>query len=141
MKRILLIGFLLLTALGLSANVQVHIVGGLGTELARAIEHQASSLLTELNTSFAASSAPRLDALDLSDAVRRQTANLWKYAPFRSLDDDIVRNPLVTPTGYQLRGLRLEFAHADGSVEYQEGIVNFDTDGRLLSLRLTLPQH
>ena len=142
MKRIGIIGFLLLLAGPLAASVQVRIQGGgAGTAQAQRMEQQASSLLTELNTSYDAQAAPRFTVLGLEEGVLRQVGNLWRYAPFHCLDLEVRRSPIVTPSGWQLRGLRLEFAHADGSHEYQEGILNFGHDGRLLSLRLTLPQH
>ncbi|MBP5318805.1 MAG: nuclear transport factor 2 family protein [Paludibacteraceae bacterium] len=141
-RKYLLLWGLLLVAATVAAHVRVTVQGGaVPTATARNIEKQASALLTELNVSYADHSQPRLTAAGVSESAQRQVANLWRYAPFHCLSEEIVRSPLLTSSGYQVRDIAIEFVHADGTSEFQEGILNFDREGNLQSMRLTLPRH
>lgn len=133
---------LTLTVQVASASVSVRINGGLlDTGVRPRMESQVSDLLSAINSAYDSGSAPHLADMGLGGSIQRQIGNLWKYAAFHCLDNNQVRACINTYDGYQIRDIRVEFALDDGTFEYQEGIVNFDRQGNIVSFRLALASH
>lgn len=110
--------------------------------LVKKIEKNLSNLLTEINAAHEANRDIDCASLGLSDDVSFSLQMLWENAHFYSMDEAIVQSCLTSPSGYQIRNLRLMMKATDGDEstkeEYQEAVVNFNKQGEIVSFFLAV---
>lgn len=148
MKKVLLCKCLLAIALlvccvsvaGASGPVRLVINSGASNmSLKTTIEKNVSTLLTEINQAFEDSlSSLKFSRLQVASEAQRGLNKLWENEHFQCTDEEIVEPLLNTRDGYQVRGIPLSVKPiGSDSLVYQEAIVNFDTNGVIVSVHYT----
>lgn len=107
------------------------------TVKAKAQQH-ISLLLTEFNMASAEGRNLHLDSIPLAEAARTCLTRIWENTPFRTGDTEIIERCLNTYDGnYQVRNIPL-FLKDDGDEQYQEAVIGFDKQGRIIDFHLAL---
>ena len=67
---------------------------------------------------------------------------LWENEHFLCTDEEIVERLLTTRDGFQVRGIPLSVKAVGGSdsLSYQEAVINFDTNGTIVSFHYAANQ-
>ncbi len=105
------------------------------------IETNASALLTEINRAHQNNRELNLSSVGHASSLNRPITMLWENCHFMCLDEKIVENCLETGSGYQIRNIPFLMTPTEGDdlkEEYQEGVINFDREGKIESLYLTI---
>ena len=147
MKRSILafsfVGFLLLLpGIVLGQRVTVSIPeGGYNATVKGKMEKNASALLTEINKAHEENRDIDISGISHTASLDRPISMLWENCHFMCLDEKIVENCLETGSGYQIRNIPFLMTPTEGDdlrEEYQEGVINFDREGNVESLYLTI---
>lgn len=139
----LLTGLLLLVPVALfGQRVAVNIPDGTYSAIVKSkIETNASALLTEINKAHKENRDIDISGVSHTPSLNRPISMLWENCHFFCLDEKIVENCLETGSGYQIRNLPFLMTPTEGDdlkEEYQEGVINFDREGNIESLYLTI---
>ncbi len=123
-------------------NVELIIRDGADGSLKNKFERASSALLTEINRAFKENRSLNTAQLNMDDAARKGLASLWENVHFYCDDSEVVQSCLHIGNDYQIRQiplmLRPEDKKAFADDEYQEGVINFDANGKIIRFNLTL---
>lgn len=141
-KKVLLIVFLNMFVMTLSA-VQVKITNGIdNTILQMKMEETMSKLLTEINAAQNANRALNLGSLGIPQSVQVSMSILWENAPFICTSNLLEEKCISTNNGYQFRAIPLQMKPTEDvkfdDELYQEAVISFDKQGVLLSFYFSL---
>lgn len=123
-----------------SNTVSFHISEGIeDAAIKRKMERTISTILTEANAAQEQQRNINYSSLGIPAAAQSALASLWENTPFRSMDNDIVERCIVTGIGYQVRNIPLILmGDVPSDEEYQEAVVSFDKEGKLVSFYLSI---
>lgn len=128
-------------------SVNVSIDGLDEGQVKTSIEQILSSLLTEANAAYDSNRSYDFSSLNLDPDVRESISALWDNTPFKSTKNSFLGHCITISNGcYQVRNIPLLLKSVDTSDEQsdtqeQEAVVGFDSNGKLESFNLALPQH
>lgn len=123
-------------------SVQLVIRDGIDGQLKNKFEKTSSDLLTEINSAFKQNRSLNTARLNMSDQARDGLVSLWENVHFYCDDSEVVQSCLHAGNNYQIRQIPLMLRPDDKKSlvddEYQEGVINFDTNGKIIRFNLTI---
>ena len=140
--------FLVLLLIGwpLSGNAQnktqVSVKGATDQALKVTVENNLSSFLTTLNRAFATDST--LASFDEAIMPQQEgVLDLWNNVPFRCPFTELAVDLLQTSSGFEVRNIPLVLKAFDreGKNLQQQGVVQFDQNGRIDGVNFALKEH
>lgn len=103
------------------------------------VQQNISKLLTEFNTAEAERRMPDFAGINISYPVQMCIEQLWKNAPFRTGDSEIVERCLHTyDNGYQVRNIQLFMQGEEDKPVYQEAVIGFNADATITDFHLAI---
>ena len=145
MKRFwLLMALAMTTCLQLSAADVVKFVVNDGISngnTKKQIEQNVSALLSELNKAQAENRAINYSGVGITEEAKQQIDMLWMNVHFLCDEPEIVERCLTTSNGLQVRNIPLAVKPMEGesvSEDYQEAVINFDKQGKIVSFFFTV---
>ena len=142
-KLILFFAFAVLPFVRTLAYDQVTFIVNYGVTnkaLKKKIEFNLSTLLSEINRAQEENISNLSVSGDIMTAIANDDLNqLWQHEHFRCIEETIVERCLNTRNGYQVRGIPLIVNTANEGEElgYQEAVINFDKNGKIVSFLYT----
>ncbi len=143
-KKLFLSLLMMVLCVGSSASntVKFNINGGApSVPVKEAMEKNISDLLTSINTAQAEDKSIRYAGIGISPEATQQIDMLWMNVHFQCDEPEIVEHCLATSNGFQVRNIPLLLTPLAGEkIEepYQEGVVNFDKAGKIVSFYFTI---
>lgn len=124
------------------AEVRVNVADFTDTAFRAVIERNATAFLTEINRAFGLQRRPNFGSEISSTFDIVGLGRLWTVSPFY-VDDDIIIEQLARHSdgSWEMRNLPLVLRAPAGTAHYEEGVLEFEADGRIRGLRLSLPAH
>lgn len=123
-------------------DVRLRINDGISNASIRSkMEKAVSQLMTEVNRADADGSDIDLYGIPMTIEGRQQMKMLWENVHFSCDEQEIVERCLITNRGYQIRNIPLTlkpFDEVNNSPVYQEAVINFTKDGRIVSFHFTI---
>lgn len=105
-------------------------------------ESHISSALTTINTSFSAERNPDFSSETAHLAFSTTIDEIWQAQSFYIPDERIIESISRRSDGtFEMRNIPLYLVDKEGEEHYEEGVVSFDADGKLLEFRIGLPKH
>ena len=123
-------------------KTQVTIKGATDQALKVAVENNLSSFLTTLNRAFATDST--LASFDEAIMPQQESVlDLWNNVPFRCPFTELAVDLLQTSSGFEVRNIPLVLKAFDreGKNLQQQGVVQFDQNGRIAGVNFALKEH
>lgn len=107
------------------------------------MENTISRILSEANDAQKAGRQMNYSHLGIPADVQSSLAALWDNSPFVCMDEEIVEHCISTSSGYQVRNIPLLLkpinpSDIDEGEDYQEAVVSFDMQGRIISFYLSI---
>lgn len=137
-----LLGISSILAQEVEKTVQLTVQDGVYGGLKGQMEQSATQLLTEINQAFTEGRSLRTVGLNMSQEAVDGLTSLWENVHFYCDDFEVVQSALQTKNGYQVRQIPLMLRPDDKAPtaddEYQEGVINFDRNGRITRFNLTI---
>jgi len=111
------------------------------TELQKRMELNASYLLTTINNAFFNNKTPELNVTNINPTAISPILALWETSIFRCYETQIITKAAIVPGGgYEIRNIPLFIKEADSTNQYQEAVINFDSKGKIVDLRIGLEE-
>jgi len=141
---------LLVMAMTIATGLQLHAAEGVkfyvsdgvnNSSAKRHIESNVSALLTEMNAAQAADRAINYQSVGITDEAKQQIDMLWMNVHFACEENEIVERGITTANGLQVRNIPLTLkplAGEDVKDTYQEAVINFDNNGKIVSFFFTV---
>ncbi len=108
-------------------------------QLKESVQATIGKMLTEFNDAYMEERMPELKGLDITDDVKKSIEAMWENAPFRCNETEIIERCLHTlDNNYQVRNIPLFAKGEDDKPEYQEAVVNFNPQGRIINFHLAI---
>lgn len=99
-------------------------------ETKAAAQQNISRLLTQFNIAYADDTDMAFEGIDINETATKTITDIWKNTPFRCGETEIIERCLATYDGsMQVRNIPVFMRTEDGSEEYQEMVINFDSKG------------
>ena len=109
------------------------------------IEGSVSLILSEINASQEFKRPLDLSGMGLFTHVQHSIGMLLENCPLICTDNEIIEHCITTGTGYQVRNIPLMMKPKGerefGEDEYQEAVINFDKQGYVQSMYLSIPMN
>lgn len=97
------------------------------------------NLLTQCNVAYADQLSLDFSQINIADNAKKTLEDLWKNTPFRCGDTEVIQPCLVMyDKNFQIRNIPLYAKDADGREEYQEAVVAFNAQGRIVDFHLAI---
>ncbi len=123
-------------------STQVSLNGVNDLALEKKMSTNSSDLLTAINTAYFTNKAPELSKLDMDPKAVSSILSLWETSLFRCYETDIITRVSNKPNGgYEIRNIPLFMKEADTSDQYQEAVINFNNQGKIVDLYISLETH
>lgn len=108
-------------------------------QLKEAVQTTIGKMLTEFNDAYMEERMPDLKGLDIVDDVKKNIEAMWENAPFRCNETEIIERCLHTlDNNFQVRNIPLFAKGEDDKPEYQEAVVNFNPQGRIINFHIAI---
>ncbi len=123
-------------------DVEVFVADFANDELRLNIEQNASTFLSTINSSSPRSEINFSDTAKFADRFNDAFNELWENTPFYIPETTIIEtvNRLTNGT-YEMRNIPAYFLTPEGEELYEETVLQFDADGRIINFRIGLPAH
>lgn len=145
MRKIFLLSlFVTVLSVGSSASnaVKFYINGGVSSaSLKENMEKNISDLLSSINAAQSQGNAISYTGIGISPEATQQIDMLWMNVHFLCEESELVEHCLTTSNGFQIRNIPLSLTPLAGEkIEepYQEAVVNFDKQGKIVSFYFTI---
>jgi len=105
-------------------------------------EEHISSALTTINSTFSEKKDPAFNSDIASTTFSSTIIELWQAQFFYIPDERIIESISRRSDGtFEMRNIPIYLVDKAGKEHYEEGVVSFDSDGKLLEFRIGLPKH
>lgn len=145
MRKIFLLSlFVTVLSVGSSASnaVKFYINEGVSSaSLKESMEKNISDLLSSINAAQSQGNAISYTGIGISPEATQQIDMLWMNVHFLCEETELVERCLTTSNGFQVRNIPLSLTPLAGEkIEepYQEAVVNFDKQGKIVSFYFTI---
>ena len=145
MRKIFLLSlFVTVLSVGSSASnaVKFYINEGVSSaSLKESMEKNISHLLSSINAAQSQGNAISYTGIGISPEATQQIDMLWMNVHFLCEETELVERCLTTSNGFQVRNIPLSLTPLAGEkIEepYQEAVVNFDKQGKIVSFYFTI---
>lgn len=122
--------------------VNVYIADFSHSELRETIEHNATSTFSQINSAFSEKKKPVFGQGHTMPSFESSVLEMWESAPFYVDESSLILKLTERSDGsYEMRDVPLTMHDPDGRDHYEEGVVVFNREGKLLDIRIALPLH
>ncbi len=123
-------------------SVELFIADFNKDSLRLAMEHNASSFLSDVNSAFIAKDSSLSTASYFSTSVGDEFALLWKNTPFYIPESIIIESVSILTNGnYELRNIPAYFIDKQGKEYYEDAVIQFTSEGLINEFRIGLSAH
>lgn len=123
-------------------SVEVFVADFAEDELRSTIEQNSSIFLTTINAASPRSDIDFTDSTRFSDSLNDTFNELWENTPFYIPEESVIETVSRLTNGtYEMRNIPAYFLTPDGEEHYEETVLQFDANGRIIDFRIGLAAH
>lgn len=111
-------------------------------DLRKSLEYSATTGFSEINNSFVNSHKPDFDPEYAHPSFVSSVQEMWETAPFYVDETSLILKVAQRSDGnFEMRDVPLTLHDPEGQNHFEEAVVLFTSQGKLLDIRIALPLH
>lgn len=123
-------------------SVTVFLADFSDADLRPKMEEAATAVFSAINEAYRQERQPSLDDTYTRSHFRESTGEMWLTAPFYIDESTLILKAALRNDGnYEMRDIPITMLDPEGRDHFEEAVIIFDPEGRLLDIRIALPLH